>query len=43
LDLVIYQIQGNVSLTNMSDPRHLELAVQQIQGNNYPLLAHPRR
>jgi hypothetical protein len=33
--LLICQVQGNVGLTNMSDPMHLDLTINQVQGNNH--------
>jgi hypothetical protein len=31
LDIEFSQVQGNVSLTNISDPSHLDLKVSQVQ------------
>jgi hypothetical protein len=32
LDLIVIQVQGNVSLINIPDPRHLDLVVGQVYG-----------
>jgi len=33
LGWIVSQVQGNAGMTNMPDPRHLDLTVSQIQGN----------
>jgi len=44
LDLTVSQVQDNVGLTNILDPRYLSLAIHQVQGNvslsNIPDLRH---
>jgi hypothetical protein len=42
LDLAGNQVEDNVGLANMSDPRYLDLAVNQVQGNDHSPLARLR-
>ena len=42
MDLTLSQVQGNINLTSISDPKRLDLVVSQIQGNDHPYLARVR-
>jgi len=36
-DLAINQVYGDVGVKNLSNPRYLDLAVSQVQGDDHPL------
>jgi len=36
-DLAVNQVQGDVGVEKISNPRHLDLVVSQVQGDDHPL------